>query len=187
MSLVNRPISLAHLYDSEGFLAAGWKSADDLSDALAGVQEEEEREIRMPSSPGQVSRSTYDTSSPVEIPMNYSSGLSTPSGNGSLDSESGILTRAEVKELNQVVAGALAEDGDENEDPFGDPSSQDGGSESNDTTEEFKSDGEEVTQNGNIAKLNHSIPDYIPPGLLLKKVFMEHRVIETVLVSFIKL
>lgn len=184
MSLVNRPISLAHLYDSEGYLAAGWKAADDLSDALAGVQEQDEQEIRMPSSPGQLSRSTYDTSSPVEIPMNYSSGLSTPSGNGSLDSESGILTRAEVKELNQVVAGALAENGEDDEDPFGDPSSQDGGSEYNDTTEEFKSDiDEEVTQNGNVTKSNHSIPDYIPPGLLLKKVFMEHRVIETVLVS----
>lgn len=189
MSLVNRPQSLAKLYDADGFLVDGWKAADEVSDALSGIQhEDEDKNSRMPSSPGQASISTYDTpsnSSPVEIPLSYSSSsisdLSSPSGENSLDSESGILTRAEVKELNALVAkSAIDETTVGDEDPFGDPVEGDSSSELINVEEEDEFIPPHNEQNGFI---HSSTQDYIPAGLLLKSVFMEYHVIETVLVS----
>lgn len=212
MSLLNRPTDAKSLYDSEGFLAQGWRAGDELADALAGPpleDDEDDRDARLPSS----SDMSVDSSTgPIDLPTSYS-GTSTPSGHGSLDSESGILTRAEAKELRDVLAAAASEDNEgeeaeqeEEKDPFGDP--EDAGSdvdlaeatkgialdddlqskqpatEDDEEEEEGKREGEAIPAPPTARLSPTPSPARAPPpGQLLKRRFMEHHVIETMLVS----
>lgn len=185
MSLVNRPVSLSHLYDSEGYLAEGWRAADDLSDALAGPStEEDDQDSRFISSPSRLSRSSFSTSSAIDVSSIYS-GASTPSGQGSIDTESGILTRAEARELRDMLNGAELDGHDHaaEENPFEDPIDQDEadlviGTNGLDLGAKFARRVVPLSRSGSVKK----VAEIIAPGLLLKKKFMEHRVIETVLV-----
>jgi hypothetical protein len=113
MGILNRPCAIGTLYDTEGYLAQGWQSVDHLAFVLSQPHFEPE---------GKLEGETPQGGLP-----SYSSGFSTPSGHGSLDSESGILTRMEAQELRDLVAAVGTEskssDDEENEgdDPFGDP------------------------------------------------------------------
>lgn len=229
MSLVNRPLSSPNLYSKAGYLAAGWQAADDLAEALAGVaatpSDDDEQDYsaiyRLPpqlavstakSSPSE-SRSSYSTS-PVDVRGSYS-GLSTPSGTGSLDSESGILTRAEARELKDLVA-LSGEDEDGESDPFGDPADEDDkedeeseeeaarqrlakmslvteGLDTRDKIESPTAQTPRPSTEDTLASRRQRSPTpkppspkprpKMPPGPLLKHQFMEHRVVETMLVS----
>lgn len=215
MSLLNRPPHLSpYLYDDSGFLARGWQAADDLADALAGPPPEEEDHSahrRAPSPPGPA---LPLKSNPIDLPSTSYSGLSTPSGQGSLDSESGILTRAEAKELKEIVKAAEqdgeaaeADEGSDGGDPFGDPEDDEGGSDDDlaEATEGIDLNNElERTQPAPTTKPDvpsspsaqtspspasptPSSPPLprppLPPGPMLKRQFMEHKVIPTMLVS----
>lgn len=196
MSLLNRPTTLPTLYDADGYLARGWHVADELSDALAGPQpEEDDRETRLPAlttSPG--SKAGYPSSSPVEIRPSYS-GMSTPSGQGSLDSESGILTRAEAKELRDLVAaaGADRESEDGEDDLFGDMAVAADVSEMAEAIGALDLNGDrptEMEEHEETASLRRAslARAALPPGPLLKQMFMDHRVVETILVrSFLRI
>jgi len=231
MSLLNRPSNSNRLYDAEGYLAQGWRAADDLADALTGPPPEEEeadRDARLPSTPSGPSDMSMDsTTGPIDVPSSFS-GISTPSGQGSLDSESGILTRAEAKELRDVVAAAATEDEanggaieeDDEKDPFGDPEGS--GSDTDlaeatgainldsDAKAEEPDDAEEGAERevekeaGEKAEVeDEDVPPPVPPktprrspalplhslppGPMLKRRFIENRVIETMLVSRFRL
>ena len=189
MSLLNRPVALDRLYDSEGYLARGWLAADDLADALATGSLEEESFHRAPHSPPSVYSPFPDPTSPVDISL--SSGASTPSGAGSLDSESGILTRVEAKALRDMLASSGASN------PFDDPDDEE--------VEELAAATEAIELDGDLhSREPTTIPvpsgsrrswnrpqsedaSALPPGQLLKRKFMQHRVIETMLVSCILL
>lgn len=201
MSLVNRPSTAQYLYDSEGYLARGWKAADDLAEALAGPPHEEEddaRDIRLPASPTfePVSRS----SDPIDLQVaSTRSGLSTPSQQGSLDSESGILTRAEARELRDLVAAAASaapsDDGSvgDDVDPFGDPddaivSDEDLAAATtalqlDDELRAVRRRTDSPSREPHDLESSFVSPKSMAPGPLLKSSFMEHRVIETILVS----
>lgn len=192
MSLLNRPLAADPLYDSEGYLQRGWLAADDLAEALATGSLEEESFQRPPHSPP-LSYSPFPLpTSPVDIFL--SSGASTPSGAGSLDSESGILTRVEAKALRDMLASSGASN------PFDDPDDEDGEEELAAATEAIDLDGDlhsrESTATAppsNGARKSWDKPPHLPgrvvplvappPGQLLKRKFIEHRVIETMLVS----
>lgn len=229
MSLLNRSPSSNRLYDAEGFLAQGWRAADDLADALTGPPPEEaddDRDARLPSTPSGPSDMSLDsTTGPVDVPSSFSR-ISTPSGQGSLDSESGILTRAEAKELRDVVAAATtdeesadATEQEDEKDPFGDPEGSDSDTELAEATEAIELDDEARSENldnaeegtqskvakdvGAQAEDDHDVPPPVPPktprrtptlplhslppGPMLKRRFIEHHVIETMLVSHSRL
>lgn len=163
MSLLNRPPSSNHLYDAEGYLAQGWRAADDLADALTGPppeEEEDDRDARLPSTPSGPSDLSLDsTTGPIDVPSSFS-GISTPSGQGSLDSESGILTRAEAKELRDVVAAAATEDEEsagmteeeDEKDPFGDPEGSGSDTDLAEATEAINLDGTVPSEEQDDAK-----------------------------------
>lgn len=211
MSLLNRPADAPSLYDPEGYLANGWRAADDLADALTGPppdeDDEDERHPRPASSAGGPSDMSLDSSTgPIDLPPSYS-GVSTPSGQGSLDSESGILTRAEAKELKEVVEAAENEDATEaaSEDPFGDPEGEGSDADLAEATEAIDLDGDLRAREPSAAKeeeqedekeVQPPVPSKqtptprspspalrsLPPGPMLKRRFIENRVIETILV-----
>lgn len=173
MSLLNRPTGVEYqLYDSGGYLAGGWRAVEKLSDALSGYRSGEEDRIESriasPVFPPQ-----HSVSSPIDLAPTYS-GTSTPSGAGSLDSESGILTKAEAKELRDLLASSAAN-------PFDDPH--------NDMIELGEAIGSiRVDSNGshgaNPPERRRTISNgsNLPAGQLLKQQFIEHRIISTMLV-----
>jgi hypothetical protein len=191
MSLLNREPSFSVLYNQNGYLARGWRAADDLAEALAAPPpEEEDDDARDHPSPIQSFKSTFIHSSPIDVPMTYS-GLSTPSGAGSLDSESGILTRAEAKELRDLIASAeggdeyqIEEDEDEGDDSF-----REVDMEMALALESINLEGRGGEEEGTIVVPHARETSFLsttgdlPPGQLLKAKFMEHGVIGTILVS----
>lgn len=198
MSLLNRPVHAGRLYDAEGYLKDGWHSVDELAEALkAGTIDEDERDYRPQFSPPMPSRYPLTAaSSPVDLSMGYS-GASTPSGAGSLDSESGILTRAEAKELRDLLASSAEAD------PFGDPEETTGHNELEVAVGAIDLDGNlrssqraarlppleglprpptgQGVELRHLSKVSMSTAP-LAPGPLLKRMFMQYRVLETMLV-----
>ncbi|KAK4053021.1 sporulation-induced protein [Microbotryomycetes sp. JL201] len=215
MSLLNRPPSWRYLYDSEGYLINGWKAADDLAEALADPPAEEEEEgpalaqaYRLPPSPT-MNRSHDSSSSPIDVlHFDAYSGSSTPSATGSLDSESGgILTKAEAKELHDLVKAAAgsgsssngsSDTGDgEERDPFGDPEDSDSDADLAEATQAIELDEDLRSRGPKSSSRSVFVEDRqrgspepaasvrgLPPGPTLKHRFIEHHVIETMLDLF---
>ncbi|KAK4058758.1 sporulation-induced protein [Microbotryomycetes sp. JL221] len=216
MSLLNRPLSWTYLYDSDGYLVNGWRAADELAEALADPPQEEDesgtRDYRLPPSPT-MHRFGESSSSPIDLPSSDYSGLSTPSGAGSLDSESGgILTKAEARELHELVnAAARSKSGssssggsdfganDEEADPFGDPDEPDSDEDLAEATRAIELDSDlqskTTTDPGLIFEESNRFrvsptpgPSVrardLPAGPTLKHRFIECHVIETMLDMF---
>lgn len=191
MSLLNRPSSVEYLYDSEGYLARGWRAADDLGDALSGYPiDDTDRESRQPS-PHFSPRLFPDISSPIEFNMPYS-GTSTPSAAGSLDSESGILTRAEARELKELLASSAAN-------PFEDPDADvielgeaigsldiEAGFVSRDQSMQDLSITLRRNESLRKSRMNRT-PSItaLTPGQLLKREFIHYGIVNTMLVRFV--
>ncbi|KAM0756105.1 SAPS-domain-containing protein [Meredithblackwellia eburnea MCA 4105] len=220
MSLLNRPTKFGELYDKDGYLAQGWRAADALAEAISGSSADGEERDLPPLPP------SFDPDPPPyggDTPLGSFSGISTPSAQGSLDSESGVLSRAEAKELRDIVAAARgssssstgddedstdesddppsassADGDDDDEDPFGDPVETSSDADLAEATEAIQLNSNLDLRSENL----HSSPDSdeppsptpitsaippsteIPSGQLLKRKFMEHRVIPTVLDLF---
>lgn len=191
MSLLNRPTTTRKLYDEEGYLIRGWRAADELAEALSsGPIEEDDRDLRPPFSPPTSRFSNTAASSPIDMPLSYS-GASTPSVSGSLDSESGILTRVEAKELKDLL------NSHENN-PFDDPDAGDilvsrttaGIDLETDVTLRRRNsypvisniEVRTVTRTGANGLCSNSVAP-LATGPLLKRRFIQFGVIETMLVS----
>ncbi|GAA5947303.1 hypothetical protein JCM3765_001616 [Sporobolomyces pararoseus] len=109
MSLLNRSDRSSTLYDSDGYLASGWKAVEDLARALAGPPQTEDEEANgssthLPPSPGLTATKSPYSTSPGGYSFPSTSGVSTPSGRESLDEESGgVLTKSEAKALKEII------------------------------------------------------------------------------------
>ncbi|KAI5475707.1 hypothetical protein MNV49_001041 [Pseudohyphozyma bogoriensis] len=119
-----------------------------------------------------------------------------------MDEESGILTRSEAKEVQSVVDAAGEGDGDDDdEDPFGDPvDGEETSSSVGDLAaatgelglEEKEEEEEEVPSLNEATPVLKPAPIFIkpktanppPPGQLLKREFMEQRIVNTMLEFF---
>lgn len=195
MCLLNRPAGPEHyLYDSDGYLAGGWRKVEELNEALSGypADEEDRGESRL-QSPMMATRPFSDHSSPIDVALTYS-GASTPSAAGSLDSESGILTRAEARELRDLLACSAAN-------PFDDPDS--------DVVELREAigsmgigQGSAVVECADVRERIRTVKELprgeskdrkrgrasstgtLPAGQLLKREFIRHRIPSTMLVSY---
>ncbi|GAA6061581.1 hypothetical protein JCM10212_004331 [Sporobolomyces blumeae] len=210
MSLLNRPDRTSGIYDSNGYLATGWRAADDLARALAGPIAPEDDNASdhsdaLPPSPGLTATKSPYSTSPGGQSFPSTSGLSTPSGRESLDEESGgVLTKSEAKALKQIVELAReqseAEEGGQVEQELDarEKAAKEGESddaESTATERRRKS----VMSNGTVATMesdfaatpsiysvqSRQLPSApLAPGPLLKTRFMEHGVIKTMLDLF---
>ncbi|GAA6006436.1 hypothetical protein JCM11491_004958 [Sporobolomyces phaffii] len=109
MSLLNRSERATVLYDSDGYLAAGWQAVEDLARALSGpVPTDDENDgnggATLPPSPGLTATKSPYSTSPGGYSFPSTSGISTPSGRESLDEESGgVLTKSEAKALKEII------------------------------------------------------------------------------------
>lgn len=109
MSLLNRTERPTTLYDSDGYLASGWKAVEHLARALAGPPQSEDEiagdgSASAPPSPGLTATKSPYSTSPGRSSLPSTSGISTPSGRESLDEESGgVLTKSEAQALKEII------------------------------------------------------------------------------------
>lgn len=181
MNLPNRIPS--GLYDNEGFLAGGWRSADRLANVLTGSPSPQSESGR---------QAAHDHKQDDEASSEFSN------------------DRAETASAPYDTAVSSAVDDDEGKDPFGDPSDEEDARE--DLAERFQgldikekqpeqaatasvaSADEEPSTNppvsppatARVGAAQAPNEDDLPPGQLLKHMLLEHGVIETVLVRIRK-
>lgn len=195
MGLTNR--TKTEFVDEHGRLKPDWQDPDKLGELLSQA-------LRLTPASHDSADSSFNDSPHVrpnnslDLPR-LSSGFSSPSVAGSLDSESGVLTRAEAKELHDLIAASAGEHGaDEDGDPFGDQFESSSDSELAGAVESIQLDEDlgaatspEFTRspavfasspNGRIG--TPVLKTYLPPGPSLKSAFMHHGVIRTMLVRY---
>lgn len=197
MGLTNRTKS--PFVDASGRLRPEWRDPEKLGTLLAEA-------LRLPAASSESSGDSNPVPGSLDLPR-LSSGFSTPSGAGSLDSESGVLTRAEAKELHDLIAasagnGHSGSSGDDDEaDPFGDQFESSSDEELAGAVDAIQLD-EDLTaspdlyrsppaiaspsltgQHNNSNSTGPQLKTYLPPGPSLKVAFIQHGVIPTMLVS----
>ncbi|BGP46051.1 sporulation-induced protein [Rhodotorula kratochvilovae] len=206
MSLLNRSDRSGTLYDANGHLARGFDAADELAAALAGPGTPAgEDDLDLPrglQSPDLPPVHSDFSTSPNDHALGAYSGMSTPSGRESLDEESGgVLTKAEARELKEIVAAAGQMEEDEEE-------RRNGGDAPDADADEAKTPtmatGDAAkrhshTSNGSSLREERDLPPTpsvysvasrqlpavpLPPGPLLKSKFLEHGVIPSMLALF---
>ncbi|GAA5824299.1 hypothetical protein JCM3770_004456 [Rhodotorula araucariae] len=205
MSLLNRTDRSGTLYDASGHLARGPDAADELAAALAGPSTpagEDDLELsRGLQSPDLPVHSDFSTSPNEHTPGTYS-GVSTPSGRESLDEESGgVLTKAEARELRDIVAAAGKIEEEEGERRNGEDGPDADADEAKTPTVATGEAAKRYSQtsNGSSARDERDLPPTpsvysvasrqlpavpLPPGPLLKSKFLEHGVIPSMLALF---
>ncbi|GAA5996265.1 uncharacterized protein JCM10292_007496 [Rhodotorula paludigena] len=203
MSLLNRPDRSSALYDASGHLARGWQGADELAAALAGPPSsaagDELDSTRMPQSPDLSADTSAFSTSPSDNYAAPYSGISTPSGRESLDEESGgVLTKAEAKQLKDIVAAAgrldEAEEADEGEAPLPAsdeaPSTPTAGHNSNclshaSNGSSWREERELPPTPSVYSETSRQLPAVpLPPGPLLKSKFLENGVVPSMIGLF---
>ncbi|KAK4704808.1 hypothetical protein P7C70_g1404, partial [Phenoliferia sp. Uapishka_3] len=190
MSLLNRHSSYASLYDNDGFLANGWQAAGELAAAVAAPTTEDSETASHPSI------------NPAELVPASSSRPTTPTSPSSLYPVS-MVSEPEASSDREASLDT-SDAGSEESDPFGDPFedtsdadlaaatdavdlNQPSGNDRSDLTS--PQDSTASPPDAAESPVDESCPPETPtptpqlsPGPLLKHKFMEHRVIETMLV-----
>ncbi|SCV69501.1 BQ2448_2521 [Microbotryum intermedium] len=165
MGLLNRPLGSAQLYDKDGHLAKGWQGADDLAEALQPTAPEDDYEYEN----YRFNKSGHSSSptSPINVPRRQpASGISSPSVQGSLDSESGILTREEARELRDLIASAGGADDDEDSDSGNGGDGEDGDDDGTDPFDD-PTDDEDLAAATSAISLDADLKTRAPPQDLL--------------------